>query len=254
VYPNSTSRWDIITHILTVLLSSLPVAAGFVGAYHILSNAVPSGFSCRHVWLVIVFGLWLASAVISSALFFWLRHNPSRRWKVTLVKDFVIGLGALLMITLSAMGAFNSCSCWGRTLFIGADAVEIPLKSDDQYKKFDKTTFPEVVGSVIFCQLVFCAIITIRNWPGITLMRWGETSRQMLWVQVQDETSQRATGIPLVPLPDQQQQREQRQQNNVRDVRAQAPGRAMEPGRYSELGTQRHDHRFYMIFWRQPPN
>ncbi|KAH8787779.1 hypothetical protein BGZ57DRAFT_755181, partial [Hyaloscypha finlandica] len=51
----------------TALWAALPICVSFAGAFPIMTFAVPYGFSCRHVWLVIVFGLWILSVFISIA-------------------------------------------------------------------------------------------------------------------------------------------------------------------------------------------
>jgi hypothetical protein len=190
----SSSSW-VYSHqfagLMTALWSALPICAGFGGAFPIMTFAVPFGFSCRHVWLVIVFGLWVLSAFLSTILYHYLKSNRRIHWRITLGKDVVIGMGSILIIILSAMGAFNSCSCWGRELVVGAAAVTVPLSTNTQYQFNDKTVFPEIVGTIVGFQFVFCALTVIWNWNGITLMRWSERHRRMLWERLEEDESQR---------------------------------------------------------------
>jgi len=241
---NLASKKDVLACILAALCSSLPVMAGFVGAFPILLHAVPSGFSCRHVWLLIIWVLWIVSAFIST----FLRNNPHRRWKIILFKDLFIGIPSLVIVTLSAMGGFNSCSCWGRSLFVGKDPVTIPLVTEAVYKANDQGVFPKIVGSVIGFQLCFCAVVILKNWRGVTLMRWNEGSRRKLWEEVQE------TPIKL-PQSHQRTREESWAQllgHHRWDSRQQpTPGahQAMMPGEYATAQTHRYARKFYMIFW-----
>ncbi|KAK1756584.1 hypothetical protein QBC47DRAFT_445272 [Echria macrotheca] len=248
--PRGSKLAGVKSCIMTVLLCCLPIVAGFAGAYPILLYAVPFGFSCRHVWLLTIGGLWMASLAMSTALhMFW--RNEHQRWKVILVKDAIIGLGSLLTITLSALGAFNSCSCWGRVPFISDPSeVVIQLMTDDEYKYRDGSIFPGIVAPVIFFQLCFCVIVILQNWRGITLMRWNEGPRQDLWRRVQEAATRRARAGRVIEREEAPEN--QGQPTEPMDI-ALGPQRSAERmlGAQRELGSQMYDRRFFMTFWRR---
>ncbi|GAB1313313.1 hypothetical protein MFIFM68171_03523 [Madurella fahalii] len=170
--------------ILTAIWSSSPVLAGFAGAFPILLYALPIGFSCRHIWLLLILLLSLASLLFSLSLHA-LQWGPShhRRWQAILTKDFFIGTGSLLVIILSAMGAFNSCFCWGRAWCVSEPVV--PLVTTGFYKMQNETVFPRIVAPVLVFQLVFCGLVIVANWRGVYVMRWSEAPRRWVWEEEQ---------------------------------------------------------------------
>jgi len=209
-------RWTL----LTAAWAASPVLASFAGAFPIMFFAVPNGFSCRHVWLVLVFGLWMLGALFSSALYPFLRHNRRLHWQITLTKDVLIGVGGLMVVTLSAMGGFNSCSCWGRELVLGRAAAAVPITATGRYQMYDRSVYPTVVGSVIGFQLLFCFLTIVWYWKGVTLMRWSEGRRQRLWEALESDVwEHRAQVLP--------------------------PGRQRAAQRAAPRGSPR----YYMLFW-----
>lgn len=192
---NFSSPKQASVSVLTALLCTLPVLAGFAGAVPILLYAVPAGFGCRHLWLVIVFGLWMVSLLVSTAL-----HSNSsskrssmtaakKKWLYILVfKDLPLGFGSLLIINLSAMGQFNSCWCWGRALFTSYYDVSIPLNTTETYVDRARNLFPGIVWPILGFQALFSGVVVLVGWRGITLMRWmdryGEGVWQGLWGRV----------------------------------------------------------------------
>ncbi|KAK0652446.1 hypothetical protein B0T16DRAFT_454812 [Cercophora newfieldiana] len=186
---NLNGTWAVFKTVLTAIWSICPVLAGFAGAYPILIYALPTGFSCRHIWLLLIFTLWIASLIFSISLHIMQWGPESRRWQAILAKDFIIGTGALVVIVLSAVGAFNSCSCWGRALWVSK--VVIPLITTGFYKEQGQTIFPWIVTPVLVFQLLFCAVVIFANRRGVYVMRWNEEPRRRVWEEEQKEASRK---------------------------------------------------------------
>ncbi|KAK3367567.1 hypothetical protein B0H63DRAFT_515402 [Podospora didyma] len=179
-----------VSCLLLLLASTLPVLVGFGGAFPTIWFALPSGLSCRHIWVFVILGLWLWNAVVSCLLYFAFGPNhPRIHWVISLCKDVFIAAGALIIIPASAMGLFNECSCWGRSLFINDADVSIPLSTDGKYRENNKTIFPAFVAVALFLQICYSAVVIVAALRGITLMRWKETPRETLWAQVQRDRS-----------------------------------------------------------------
>ncbi|KAK5658470.1 hypothetical protein OQA88_1859 [Cercophora sp. LCS_1] len=70
----STSE-SFLTPLLTGLFCILPILAGFAAAFPIFLYATPSGFGCRHIWLIIVVGLWLLSSVFGGCGGVWVEGD-----------------------------------------------------------------------------------------------------------------------------------------------------------------------------------
>jgi len=81
------------------------------------------------------------------------------------------------------MGAFNSCDCWGRSLF--TDYVAIPLDTTDEYVYLGRTIYPSILVPVLGFQVAFCVGVLFWYWRGIRLMRWKDTAGETLWGQIQ---------------------------------------------------------------------
>jgi hypothetical protein len=132
-----------------ILLGLFPVFVSAMGAFIIIWYAVPIGWNCRHVWVVVVTSVWVISAGITT----WIHrdkipktpgkvtgHDPIEhlvkpgggdndtvfdipvhetggwsertRWIVVLIKDACIGGAGLVLVFLSTSGIFNNCACW----------------------------------------------------------------------------------------------------------------------------------------------
>jgi len=130
----------------------------------------------------------MASAVATTALHKTRCGTESSRWKGMLIKDSFIDIGGLSFIVLSAVGAFNSCDCWGRALWVSK--VTVSLVTNPFYKLQGQTIFPEIVTPVLFFQLCFCASIVLVNRRGVSIMRWTDQAREEMWLQVARAESQ----------------------------------------------------------------
>ena len=174
-----------------------------------MTLAGEGGWSCRHVLLLSMLGTWLLSALLSSGLYALVKDadEPWRRchWWLCLAKDVVIGGAILAWVSITAAGIssanpssffwreldadirrgkkkgfFNSCSCWGRELFLG-DGAGIVLDVNPRYVEYNTNKFPGIVSGIVGFQLLFTLAVILANWKGVMLLRWSEASRQELW-------------------------------------------------------------------------
>ena len=166
------------------LAATCPILAGLGGGLGILFLAGEGGWSCRHVLLLSMLGIWLLSAALSTGLYpIICNSGPGRRryhWWVCLVKDGLIGGSILVLVSISAAGFFNWCSCWGRRLFRG-DSVGVLLNVNPRYMEYNRNKFPGIVSGIVGFQLVFTLMVLVVNRKGIMVLRWSETKRQLLW-------------------------------------------------------------------------
>ncbi|KAK4221322.1 hypothetical protein QBC38DRAFT_492304 [Podospora fimiseda] len=177
------------------LIAALPVTAGFVGAFIILSNAAEQGFSCRHIVLVTMYVAWVLSAIFSNGGYRCLEAlrfgRPNNRrgahWYICLVKDTCLASASLVFIFFSAAGYFNSCTCWSRKLFVGWEKATVFLPINDVYRLNYRGLFPGTVAGVIIFQLAFSFGMLWWFGDGFRVLRWSEKKRQMVWEEVMGE-------------------------------------------------------------------
>ena len=156
----------------------IPIMFSSVSAFMILWFAVPSGFSCRHMWVTIVFFSYIISALTTWTLYFFV--DGALHWWLTIFKDAVVGLGSVLMVFFSTAGIFNDCKCWGAELMFQENAV-IPLNTESIYEVYADDIYSYIVLACILLQLIYYFIILFWWRNGIKLVRWSETKRRAEW-------------------------------------------------------------------------
>lgn len=96
------------------LVSICPILAGLAGGLGILHLAGEGGWSCRHILLSSMLGIWLLSSAFSSGVYSLIKDADSRwtkyHWYACLLKDMMIGGAILGWVSISAAGMF-SCLC-----------------------------------------------------------------------------------------------------------------------------------------------
>lgn len=170
-------------------ISSLPITAGYLGAFGIMSNAAEQGVSCRHIFLTTMYSLWILSVVLSNTsynfnLFSSTKTRRAVHWFLCLTKDVCIAIPSLTFIFLSAAGWFNSCNCWSRRPIVGEEHASVFLPVNGIYKRNNGSVFPGIVGGVIFFHLLFCGAILWWFREGVSVLRWSEKRKQRVWEEV----------------------------------------------------------------------
>ncbi|KAK4209837.1 hypothetical protein QBC37DRAFT_449440 [Rhypophila decipiens] len=182
----STGR-DKLIRLSLPILATIPVIASFIASFILHWEAVPMGFSCRHVWVITVFGLWVISPFLT--YFFVKLDSPSRKdklgyrwgWWLIYTKDMIFGLGALSMIIASVIGMFNSCFCWSLAMWVGEAKAIMMVNTRGQYLEYKKGRYPGMVGGFILLQVGFVASVAGLMWNGLGVMRWGEGNKRGAW-------------------------------------------------------------------------
>lgn len=101
------------------LLSTTIAAIPAIAAIWVSWRTPTEGFGCRSVTQASFFVSWLLNVTSD-----WILSKCTRRTKghgitrsqriywITFVKDFLLTSGAIIALTCSAIGVFNSCNCW----------------------------------------------------------------------------------------------------------------------------------------------
>lgn len=170
--------------VLMALGGFFPVFVSAAGAFDIMWYAVPTGFSCRNVWVVAIFSLYIFSAAYTSLVYqHWAQKvGQHGLWLRVLVKDLIIGIGSLLMIFLSTAGAFNNCWCWSRGIILGKNGF-VPLNTDKGYKERAQHNYSIAVGMCLGIQILFYFGLVFWWHHGVKLVRWAESRRRREWGQ-----------------------------------------------------------------------
>lgn len=165
--------------LLLATLAAAPVLVGLIGGVLILWYQLPVGLNCRHVWLVGVGLLWIASAFMTL-----LTHNSGfvtgvYHWRFTLIKDACIAIPSLLAMFLSGVGVFNFCWCWsGPFQYVGKGRVPLP---ETVYLINAKSVYPMIVGVTLLLQIAMVMGVAVMWRRGLWLLRWGEKRRRAEW-------------------------------------------------------------------------
>ncbi|KAK6335994.1 hypothetical protein TWF730_003367 [Orbilia blumenaviensis] len=158
---------------------TLIVIFGFIPAFYIHWMAAPDGFSCRHFWIIGVFFAWLISAVLTVILQYFTRYNY---WVwLIILKDFIVGFGSVVMLSLSVAGLYNSCVCWSMSLLIGEASAYFPLNTKAIYALYGRTIYRYMIVSFLSAQLCFVLIVVILFRRGLWLWRYGEKPKRAVW-------------------------------------------------------------------------
>jgi hypothetical protein len=176
-----STGWDKAVRLTLPAVAFLPVVFGFVPAFYIHWKAVPQGFSCRHFWILGVFSTWMLSAVLTTASEWWLRRAGRETWHFgfVFVKDVLVGVGSILIVFFSVVGAFNSCRCWSLSFWLGERLF--PLNSAKQYQQHKRSDYAIMVGIFLGLQLLLVVVVLVLLWEGLTVMRWGERRKRYEW-------------------------------------------------------------------------
>lgn len=171
--------------LLLLLLSISPVCIGLTGAFLILWFLIPTGFNCRHTWIIGIFLAWVASTVITS-----LSHSPrvatgKYHLRFVLLKDVLVAVPSITIIFLSACGLFNDCKCWSGYLQYRSNA-RVALNTHPFFEHNDRTVYPLIVGVSLVLQLLVFGSIAFFWRRGLRVFRWSESIRSEQWHLVKD--------------------------------------------------------------------
>ncbi|ORX97497.1 hypothetical protein BCR34DRAFT_593462 [Clohesyomyces aquaticus] len=169
-----------------LVLSVLPIIIAMCIAIGISYSTPTIGFGCRSIAEISIGCMWLFSFLVGLLL----QALPQVTGEVQLViigiKDFVMGFGALLVVTFIYSGAFNSCWCWSNGLDgILNHSLHVLLGVDANLQVNAEKIYPGLVGGGLGAQVaVFGAMWGVGGWGN---MSWWEL------VGVRREGNRRAT-------------------------------------------------------------
>lgn len=162
--------------VLYFLLAASPVLIGFVGGSLLLWWQTPRGFNCRHIWLITVSLLWIASAIVTLLSYNLRLAMGKHHWRFVLIKDAGIALPSFLVFFLSTSGLFNSCWCWsGPWEYPGVGRVILPVTF---YESNGAIMYPMTLSAALLLQLFVVACIVFFWRRGFRLLRWNEKTFQ----------------------------------------------------------------------------
>ncbi|RYP33486.1 hypothetical protein DL767_004764 [Monosporascus sp. MG133] len=191
------------------LAGLFPVSLSAVSASAIIWYAVPEGFSCRNVWVVVIFFLWVVSAAITTGGYVWVdgrvakeqeeegecdagsaplwdrrRHGDleCRLWQWIVLKDAVIAVSCGVTVFLSTAGIFNSCWCWSMYM-TKHEAAVVPMNNRRTYEERAVRLFSVITISCIGLQVLFFLALAWWWRRGLSLARWHEADRVREWAQ-----------------------------------------------------------------------
>ncbi|RYP61836.1 hypothetical protein DL771_009986 [Monosporascus sp. 5C6A] len=196
------------TNGMMALAGIFPVLLSAVSASAMFWYAVPEGFGCRNVWVVIIFLLWIISAAITTGVNIWVdgrvskeqeeedecaagsaairnrrrRRPESRLWRWIVLKDAVIAVSCGATVFLSTAGIFNGCWCWS-IYMTKHEAGVVPINTNQTYEERAVRLYSVIVISCIGLQVLFFLVLAWWWRRGLSLARWHEEDRLREWAQ-----------------------------------------------------------------------
>jgi hypothetical protein len=157
-------------------ISVLPVAVAFGTSLAVLETG-PAYFSCRNLFVICSFWLWVISAASTYGLSRVRCVSEKWRWYLTLVKDGLVGATILSFIIATTCGYWNTCSCWAGELSHGAGAL-VYLNATGAFNLNDDVKYPAMVATGLSLQgFVFGAMVWV-GLPGYMALWWSERDKR----------------------------------------------------------------------------
>ena len=139
------------------------------------------GFGCRAITQICFFLAWVFSHICDWILVMAIKEpsdplpvrGQSIFW-ITLGKDAILGGGAVIMLTFSAVGIFNSCNCWTKWWpDLGQRYLSFPEEQFvfDTIKHRLGREFPIVTAVALGLELVIFIFVTWAFWSGHCVLR-----------------------------------------------------------------------------------
>ena len=161
-------------------LSAVPAVLGVVGSFLILWFAVPTGYGCRHSWVLGVFFAWVLSCVFTWTTGPYLSRHW--HWWLTLIKDAVVGFFTVALPTASNLGWWNNCNCWSTSPWNPKlDSAYVPVGTSEKYAEYNGSIYICVISIFLALQVAFYFCITFYFWKGIQVVRWKEGDTRIEW-------------------------------------------------------------------------
>lgn len=158
------------------LAGFFPAVVSALASGLIIWYAVPSGFSCRHSWILGVFFLWVVSSLVTNGLYFCARG--SYHWWIVFTKDLFVFLCTAGLPMASTVGAFNTCRCQNSEW--RSESGYVPVGVEDAYRQLQSTYIIIIIVSQAL-QLGFYFAVIVWWLHGIKVVRWSEKRIRKEW-------------------------------------------------------------------------
>ncbi|KAL4863801.1 hypothetical protein BDV12DRAFT_177024 [Aspergillus spectabilis] len=164
------------------ILSILPLLISSITSVALIWVTPTVGFDCRSLMMVCISIMWIIS--VGFTFLTWVTGLASGvyHYRLTLIKDALIGIPVLLIIILSSCGIFNSCICWS-AIFSRKDGAFVVLDDSDERSINAKTYYPGLVAACLGLQMIVLMVMiwTVRH--GSALFRRDELQKQQDWLE-----------------------------------------------------------------------
>ncbi|KAL4880294.1 hypothetical protein BJY04DRAFT_219290 [Aspergillus karnatakaensis] len=164
------------------ILSILPLLISSTTSITLIWVTPTVGFDCRSLMLLAISVLWILSAAFTFLTWVTGLANGVYHYRLTLIKDALIGIPVLLIIILSSCGIFNSCFCWSAVFSLRRGAYVVLDDADE--RNFNASTwYPGLVAACLGLQMLILMIMLFVVRHGSALFRRDEIQKQNDWLE-----------------------------------------------------------------------
>ncbi|KAL3452747.1 hypothetical protein BJX65DRAFT_302656 [Aspergillus insuetus] len=171
------------THALILfILALLPLLMSTTTSVTLIWVTPTIGFDCRSLMMVAIAILWLLSCGITFLTYTTRLADGVYHYRLTLIKDALIGVPVLAVIVLSSCGIFNSCFCWS-AVFSRRGGAYVVLDDRDERGFNARTWYPALVGACLGLQMaVFFGMMWMMR-HGEVIFGRDEEQKQEDWLE-----------------------------------------------------------------------
>ncbi|KAL2851037.1 hypothetical protein BJY01DRAFT_245246 [Aspergillus pseudoustus] len=171
------------THPLALfILALLPVLISTTTSVALIWVTPTIGFDCRSLMMVAIAILWLLSALFTFLTYATRLADGVYHYRLTLIKDALIGVPVLGVIVLSSCGIFNSCFCWS-ALFSRRSGAYVVLDDSEERGLNARTWYPALVAACLGLQMVVFFVMSWVVRRGDMLFGRDEVQKQEDWLE-----------------------------------------------------------------------
>ncbi|KAL2787396.1 hypothetical protein BJX66DRAFT_341217 [Aspergillus keveii] len=164
------------------VLSLLPLLISTITSVTLIWVTPTVGFDCRSLMMVAISCLWLLSCGITFVTYTTRLADGVYHYRLTLIKDALIGIPVLGVIVLSSCGIFNSCMCWS-ALFSRRAGAYVVLDDRDERGFNARTWYPALVAACLGLQMIVFFVMTWMMRHGEVIFGRDEEKKQEDWLE-----------------------------------------------------------------------
>jgi len=177
-YRRKPRRSDRALKAIMATIAFLPPLVSMLGAFWIIYYAIPMGFTCRHVWVLLVYFLWCLSAILTSSLYL-LMGNSSWYWGLTCLKDLLVAANTVGWPIASVIGVHNSCQCWSSAWPFGNGFI--PVGVTEAYEERVAAVYRPIILSTQLFYVLFFGGIVLGFRHGFKIIWWRASHFERQW-------------------------------------------------------------------------